>query len=211
MAQLEDPKQLSLKQLARCPLVLLGLCIIFQRTGSLHTDEARLYRTLSVLLVSRWSQIKGIAHTSTVLEVEISPLLGWLAVKMLEKDQIFIERSQLLDNITEYLMQEMGLSSSFLDCHHTSLAILQMLISKTGIWVEKSQEIYAFFHLRLQKSLAAQHISCRVKHSRKSAVYNKGIKFSLSKTGRALGNPPPTEHSLAHKIRHRLTYKSVTA
>ena len=156
---LDDPQYLTLKNIARRPLILTLLCIVFQRKEKFLIGDFRLYRTISELFINRWNQIKGLDRSLVVSDIDIPALVDWLANQMLESDQIFIEHQQLLDKITEYLTEEARLDISHVSKVRISKAILEVLLQQTGILVKQSQDIYAFTSLTLQQYLAAQYLA----------------------------------------------------
>ena len=156
---LDDPQSLTLKTMARRPLVLTLLCIVFQKKERFLIGDFRLYRTIAELFIDRWNHIKGLYRSLVVSDIDIPAVVDWLASQMLESDQVFIEHQQLLDKITEYLTEEAQLDVSHFSKVRISKAILEVLLQQTGILVKQSQDIYAFTSLALQQYLAAQYLA----------------------------------------------------
>ncbi len=205
---LDDPKYLALKQLARCPLMLTMLCIVFQKKNKFLVGDSRLYRTVSELFVNRWNHIKGLDSSLVVSEIDIPSVLGWLANQMLESDQVFIEHQQLLGSITEYLTKEARLSLSPLSKQRISEDILETILQQTCTLTKRSQDIYAFTHLILQQYLAAQYLALKVKHHKHQIeikVLAEKFKSPLwIEAGLLLGYMLPQGYRLIDKICHNL-------
>lgn len=203
---LDDPKYLVLKQMARRPLLLTLLCIVFQRQGRFLVGDFRLYRTISELFISRWNHIKGLDRELVVCGIDIPSVLGWLASQMLKSDQVFIEHQQLLNQIAEYLKKENGLRLPQLSMLRVSKNILEVLLQRTGILVKQAQDIYAFSCQILQQYLAAQHLALTIKHQ-KSQLISKSLVEKIKsplwiEAGLLLGHMLPQGFHLATKIGH---------
>ena len=203
---LEDPKYLVLKQMARRPLLLTLLCIVFQRQDRFLVGDFRLYRTVSELFINRWNYIKGLDRELEVSGIDIPSVLGWLASQMLESDQVFIEHQQLLNQIAEYLTKKHDLCLPQLSISRVSKDILEVLLQRTGVLARQAQDIYAFSCQILQQYLAAQYLALTVKHQ-KNQLVSKSLAEKIKsplwiESGLLLGHMLPQGFHLATKIGH---------
>ena len=90
------------------------------------------------------------AGLHTELEEE---LLADIAYWGFERDKLFFEKWELVDQIREFLTGNLNADKTL-----NSEAVLNAIAMQQGIFVERAEDIYSFSHLTLQEYLTAKYI-----------------------------------------------------
>ena len=146
----------GMKELAKTPLLLTFLCLVYDRSQSFPTNRSTLYQKALRILLEEWAAEKRIqreeiaAGLNTDLE-EI--LLSEIAYQGFEADKLFFSRQELIDQITDFIDNNLNAPK-----HLAGKDILHAIEVQQGILVERARDAYSFSHLTLQEYLTAKYI-----------------------------------------------------
>ncbi|MFB6275844.1 MAG: NACHT domain-containing NTPase [Halothece sp.] len=153
---LQKPEQASAKELARTPLLLTFLCLIYQRSQVIPPTRSSLYGKALNILLEEWATEKQVQRDEIYqglhpdLEIE---LLAEIAYPNFKENRLFFHREDILETITEFLSDRLD-APKYLNAK----AVLQAIEEQQGILVERDEGIYSFSHLTLQEYLTAYYI-----------------------------------------------------
>ena len=154
---LQRSENASAKELARTPLLLTFLCLIYDRSQSLPTVRSTLYGTALDILLNGWAAAKRIERDPIyqgfhpALEKE---LLSEIAYQSFKDDQLFFSEQEITDRIAVFLSDTLDAPK-----HLNGTAVLNAIEIQQGILVERAPNVYSFSHLTLQEYLTARYIS----------------------------------------------------
>lgn len=145
-------QQRATLELARTPLLLTFLCIVYDQTQSLPTNRTILYRRALEILLERWAAEKRV-HNEAIYrdlhpEVEIE-MLADLAGTAFEENRLFFEKREIVRQFTAFVDCE--LNAPRIDAER----ILEAIEIQQGLLVSRATDVYSFSHLSLQEYLAA--------------------------------------------------------
>jgi hypothetical protein len=154
---LEAKENRLTKDLARTPLLLAFICLVYDRDTSLPDNLGLLYGKALDILLRRWSAEKRIERDP--IYQGFSPeleklLLSEIAYQGFIKEQLFFPEQQVLQEIQSFLAETLD-ASPFLD----SQKILGAIEEQHGILLKQAEGIFSFSHLTLQEYLTARHIA----------------------------------------------------
>ncbi|MEO1591875.1 MAG: NACHT domain-containing protein [Cyanobacteria bacterium J06632_22] len=140
----------SLLDLARTPLLLTVICAIFQQRNTLPQQTSRLFRICWDLLQEGWDRSRGIVrnphgfspHTKTEKSVLLN-ILSQLAALATDQSCYFFSRRTLLQTIAQYLIESGTVTASPQKLYEQSEALLEMILTDTGLLIHQAQDIYS--------------------------------------------------------------------
>ncbi|OHE82955.1 MAG: hypothetical protein A2107_00610 [Verrucomicrobia bacterium GWF2_62_7] len=143
-------------ELARTPLLLTFLCLVYDNSQSLPANRSDLYEEALKILMERWASenrrrnetiYKGL---TTKLEVL---LLEQIAGPMFSASEVFFTQKHLVDKIDDFLRKELNAPK-----HLDGQQVLKAIEVQQGLFVERAHNLYSFSHLTLQEYLTARYI-----------------------------------------------------
>lgn len=145
----------STLELARTPLLLIFVCVVFQRTKRLPANRSVLYKHALEILLTEWAAEKMVHHQDIYAnvhpELEIL-LLADVAGPAFEKNKLFFSGNELSDRINEFLRNTLD-ATSYLNRRQ----ILDAIEVQQGIFVERAHDVFTFSHLTIQEYLTAHY------------------------------------------------------
>jgi predicted NACHT family NTPase len=141
------------RELARSPLMLTFLCLVFRRTQRFPPNTAQLYAKALRIYLEEWNASKLVhnnpeyAELSPEIEME---LLKEIAAPMFLSDRFFFTKDELLEAIGNFLRTEKNAPKSM-----TPGKVLDAIAGQHGLLVERAQYVWSFSHLTIQEYLAA--------------------------------------------------------
>ena len=145
------------KELARNPLLLTLLCMVYDDLGNLPGNRVDLYEKVFNVVLKEWEAEKGAPRDSSVDQYLNIPtekrLLYEIAMKNFEMDRVFFSENELVDHI-----QEFGEKSANIPPTFDASKILETIVVEQGLFVERVSGVYSFFHLTFQEYLTANYI-----------------------------------------------------
>jgi predicted NACHT family NTPase len=144
------------KELARTPLLLSLICILFKKRGEFPNKRATVYNEALWTLLSEWNASEETVCASPYKGMDTKCkeiLLAEIAYDNFVADNLFFQRAEITQQI-EQILREMLTEETFID----GRAVLRAIEEEHGILVEKADNIYTFSHLTFQEFLTAKHI-----------------------------------------------------
>ena len=148
IAQLKLPENRPICELATNPLLLNLACLAFNAKANFPRQRTKLYQEAVDILLFKWDLARGVQRTENSCNLS---LLSNLAAITFERGDYFFELSKLQPYITD---EDSGIESLQL----VSLTLMKSIESQSGLLVERSRQIYSFYHLIFQEYFTAQKI-----------------------------------------------------
>lgn len=149
----------SIVELAKRPLTLGMLCLVFEERRAFPSNRAELYsETLDVLLV-RWDAKKNVRREEVykgLTKKRKEDMLSRIAAKSFEKSMVFLPKSYLASEIEEYIENIPTMRNRFDDIDGES--VLKSIEINHGIIVEQARNIFKFAHLSFQEYYVSRYI-----------------------------------------------------
>ncbi|NEZ56883.1 NACHT domain-containing protein [Leptolyngbyaceae cyanobacterium CCMR0081] len=146
----------AVRELARTPLLLTFLCLVYSRSLTFSGNRSILYHEGLRILLEKWFDEKRVSNEVIYegLHVELEEkLLAEIAYKAFRDDKILFTKVNLVEHIREFLLRELNAPSNL-----SGENILDAIAIQQGILVEQSEGIYSFSHLTFQEFLVAKYI-----------------------------------------------------
>ncbi|WP_147451953.1 NACHT domain-containing NTPase [Corallococcus sp. CA041A] len=150
---INDPENISSKELANTPLLLTFLCLAFDETMRLPPNRSELYRQALEILLFRWANNKRVHNNPIYRDLHPSLEVGMLteiAAPAFKADRYFFNRRELTEAITQFLKNELQAPKQI-----DSDLILEAIEIQQGLLVQRAQDAWSFSHLTLQEYLTA--------------------------------------------------------
>ncbi|MDZ8221879.1 NACHT C-terminal helical domain 2-containing protein [Nostoc sp. ChiVER01] len=148
--------QESTKELAKTPLLLTFLCLVYDASQDLPKNRATLYSKALDILLEKWAAGKRIQTDPIYRQLGIDLeriMLAEIAYHSFKSQQLFLSHQELVSQIKEFLHNNDNAPKD-LDAE----AVLDAIAIQQGILVERARNIYSFSHLTLQEYLTAQYV-----------------------------------------------------
>ncbi|MEM8501901.1 MAG: NACHT domain-containing protein [Cyanobacteria bacterium P01_D01_bin.1] len=158
-------KNMATKELAKTPLLLTFLCLVYDREQTLPNKRSALYdRALNIILYE-WSAQRRIERDP--IYEELNPdieklMLAEIAYDSFKQDRLFFSKYTVADQIKRFLFNTLD-APKYIDANK----VLTAIEVQQGILVERVAHAYSFSHLTLQEYLVALYI-VRERKGRKS-------------------------------------------
>ncbi|MFM7425783.1 MAG: NACHT domain-containing protein [Elainella sp.] len=161
IAQLYDPVNRRIRELAGVPLLFNRICQIFQSREQLFAHRDRIYEECLALWLGEWDRKRGIQRNYTNTQLSLADqiyILGQLAVYTLEKGCYCFEQKDLEYCIEASLYEH--------ETVHRSPVLRDQLIAQAklaflqqGVLLEQDCGILCFSQLAFQEHLVARHLA----------------------------------------------------
>jgi hypothetical protein len=154
--ELNQAEHIASKELAKTPLLLTFLCLVYKRSQIIPPQRSQLYEKALNILLEEWLTQKQVKRNPvykglhTGLEIE---LLAEIAHSSFKDDQIFFPRKQVIENISTFLKDKLDAPNEL-----DGKKVIEAIEEQQGIIVERAEGIYSFSHLTLQEYLTAHYI-----------------------------------------------------
>ncbi|WP_009964892.1 NACHT domain-containing protein [Verrucomicrobium spinosum] len=156
--QLHDQEHAATLELARSPVLLGYLCMVYDRTLTPFTNRAEIYRRALDIYLEEWNarELKkahaGRVHAMLPHETELR-MLAHIAYHALKQEKFFLTKDEWMNAIQGYVSglveKPKGVSPADL---------LNGIAVSQGLVVQRTHLDWSFSHLTLQEYLAAFHI-----------------------------------------------------
>ncbi len=154
----------TLRELAQVPMLLSLLCLTYEKRNEFPQERDEIYKEATDALLNDWDASRRIkrgrefvpdnaVYENLTLKHK-QKLLAHVAAQTFDDGQYFIEEENLAGIIETFLRGVPGLKDKDLD----GVAVLRIMESQHGIFVERAQAIHSFSHLTLQEYYAARYI-----------------------------------------------------
>ena len=146
----------AIKVLAQNPLSLAMLCQVYEDSQEFPSNEAILYGKILNIFLKKWTAEKHVRRDppmSPYLAIPtVKQLLSEIAAENFKADRLVFSEDELINQIQEFYQRRTDISSGF-----DASGILDALLVDPGLFVERANGIYTFFHLTFQEYLTAKH------------------------------------------------------
>ena len=155
---LNHPEHQAIKALAQNPLSLALLCQVYEDSQEFSSNEAILYGKILNIFLKKWTAEKGVHRDPPMSQYLATPtvkeLLSEIAAENFKADRLIFSEDELIDQIQNFYQRRTDTSSEF-----DASGILDALLVDPGLFVERANGIYSFFHLTFQEYLTANRIA----------------------------------------------------
>lgn len=157
---LRKPENANARELARTPLFLTFLCLIYDYYRDFPENRVFLYRQALHILLKEWPAQKKDKSQEIFKKLELhmeEVLLSEIAYESFESNRHFLRKSWLEKRIQDFLESNHNSPKNLL-----SDIVLRELTTTQGILIEQfvdsGEPIYSFSHLTFQEYLAAKYV-----------------------------------------------------
>lgn len=144
------------KELARTPLLLTFLCLVYDREQALPSQRSTLYGRALNIILNEWSAQKRIKRSAIYKGFHPDlkkKMLAEIAYKSFSEDRLFFSKDSIKEHISKFLSKMLEAPENL-----NSEAVLAAIEVQQGILVERTTDFYSFSHLTLQEYLTALYI-----------------------------------------------------
>jgi formylglycine-generating enzyme required for sulfatase activity len=147
-----------LQPLAVNPLLLTGMCIVFDEGGRLPQDKHELYmRITNTVLNSRYrDDVEGRERTRYRLQ---AIAYGMHTGHGLGETRLTPEAEVSHHDLDRILREYLEKSASKEEGNSTTVAVREELLSQSGLFLGRGDNTAGFYHLSFQEFLAGQHLA----------------------------------------------------
>ncbi len=149
----------QLIEMASVPLLLILLCIAYNRRKSFPTNRAELYEEAIDALLRDWDATREITrdevykHLTQKYKKSMFARIAW---GTFSENMYFIPERILTKQIEQYIKNLPGFKPEALE--PDSYAVMKAIESQHGIFVERAKKVHSFAHLTFQEYFTAKYI-----------------------------------------------------
>ncbi|EIJ43632.1 putative NTPase (NACHT family) [Beggiatoa alba B18LD] len=148
----------GLQELARVPILLTLLCLVYARKMEFPSRRADIYEEAIEALLETWDRehrsIKRDMIYQGLSKRHKLQLFSRIATESFQNNQYFFEKKHLASKIADFLKQLPNSQNQAIDGE----AVLEAIAEQHGIFVERAKDIYSFAHLSFQEYFTARYI-----------------------------------------------------
>lgn len=152
-------KNEPIKELARTPLLLTMLCLMFKEIYDIPKNRTELYEEAFNALLTKWDSSRSIERGGIYKKLGLKNkkgLLSYVAVQAFAQDQYFIRQERLESLIKDFIQHLPDVDAELL--HADAEAVLKTIETQHGLFVERANRVYSFSHLTFQEYFTAVYI-----------------------------------------------------
>lgn len=148
------------KELARNPLLLTLLCMIYDSSQNFPRNRANLYEDALNIFLREWAAEKRVNRGASITQyldiADEKRMLSEIATKNFQTNCLFFSKDELITQIQEFGEGNANTLETF-----NAPKILNTILIDQGLFVERVRGSYSFSHLTFHEYLTADYI---VKH-----------------------------------------------
>ena len=146
------------KELARNPLLLTLLCMVYDDSQNFSRNRANLYADALNIFLREWAAEKRVNRDASITQyLEIADeirMLSEIAAKNFDADRLFFNETELITQIQKFGEGNTNTLETF-----NASKILEAIIIDQGLFVERVRGSYSFSHLTFQEYLTANYVA----------------------------------------------------
>ncbi len=150
-----------IRELARTPILLHLLCLVFQARYEFPSNRAKLYDQGLNILLKTWDEAKGIHRDEVYQNLTLQrkkKMLEQVAAIASEQGNYFFEQDEIQQLIANYLSTLPNANPDPDELQTDSEAVLKAIELQHGLLVERTRGIYSFSHVTFQDYFTARQI-----------------------------------------------------
>lgn len=158
-----------IKELAKTPLLLTFLCLVYEDNLNLPKNKSEIYKKALSIILEKWAAEKRIFHEERPIDIiREKMLLSEIACKGFVREKYSFSRQEIEDSIVSFLDRKLQEKKEKNEDGISSLIFHAMKVEQ-GIFVEieTKDSVYAFSHIALQEYLTAAFICGNEKYIEK--------------------------------------------
>lgn len=155
---LRNEQYKSIKELARTPLLLTLLCIVFNNSLCFPTKHSHLYYKAIEILLETWDATRNIERDESYKRLSIQDkenLLNQIAYATFTTNNYIFARQTVENEITKYIRR---LPSVEGNSQVDERAVLSSIEVQHGLLVKRADLFYSFSHLTFHEYFTAKYI-----------------------------------------------------
>ena len=154
---LNKPEHQATKELARNPLLLTLLCMVYDGSQNFPRNRANLYEDALNIFLKGWAAEKRVNRGASINQyldiADEKRMLSEIAEKNFKANRLFFGEDELIAQIQEFGAGNTNTLETF-----NAPKVLDTILVDQGLFVEQVRGSYSFSHLTFQEYLAANHI-----------------------------------------------------
>ena len=153
---LDDPEYQAIRALAQNPLSLTLLCTIYEDSQSFPSNRAILYDRILNIFLKKWTEEKHVHRDPPVSPylsiLTVKEMLSEVAAQNFKADRVLFTEDELINQIQKFFQRDPNIPTTF-----DATKILDTILIDPGLFVERANGVYSFFHLMFQEYLTASY------------------------------------------------------
>lgn len=154
---LNKPEHQATKELARNPLLLTLLCMVYDGSQNFPRNRASLYEDALNIFLKGWAAEKRVNRGALINQyldiADEKRMLSKIAAENLKANRLFFTEDELIAQIQDFGEGNTNTLETF-----NAPKILDTIVIDQGLFVEQVRGSYSFSHLTFQEYLTANHI-----------------------------------------------------
>ena len=154
---LNAPEHQATKELARNPLLLTLLCMVYDNSQNFQRNRASLYEDAFNIFLKEWAAEKRVNRGASINQyLDIADerrMLSKIAAENLEANRLFFAEDELIAQIQDFGDGNANTPETF-----NAPKVMETILIDQGLFVEQVRDSYSFSHLTFQEYLTANYI-----------------------------------------------------
>ena len=145
------------KELARNPLLLTLLCMVYDNSQNFPRNRADIYEKALSIFLEEWAAEKRIGREESISQyldiADEKRMLSEIAAKNFDENRFFFSKDELIDQIQKFGDGNTNTPQTF-----NASKILETILVDQGLFIEQVSGSYSFSHLTFQEYLTANYV-----------------------------------------------------
>ena len=154
---LNAPEHQATKELARTPLLLTLLCMVYDNSQNFQRNRASLYEDAFNIFLKEWAAEKRVNRGASINQyldiADEKRMLSKIAAGNLEANRLFFTEDELIAQIQDFGEGNANTPETF-----NAPKVMETILIDQGLFVEQVKGSYSFSHLTFQEYLTANYI-----------------------------------------------------
>ncbi|MYG08789.1 NACHT domain-containing protein, partial [Candidatus Poribacteria bacterium] len=154
---LNAPEHQATKELARNPLLLTLLCMVYDNSQNFQRNRASLYEDAFNIFLKEWAAEKRVNRGASINQyldiADEKRMLSEIAAENLEANRLFFTEDELIAQIQDFGDGNANTPETF-----NAPKVMETILIDQGLFVEQIRDSYSFSHLTFQEYLTANYI-----------------------------------------------------